>query len=198
MKINCNLNFGRKFLYRAKLEQPLQIMPLCIKKDVFISELEPQDKDNMNKIRKLWKETTYGESIIEDFEYTLGKRNLINPLLYDKFFIVEDKRKKVKAMAVAEIKEGYIELALIQSEREKKGKHSIKGAGSCLLYAVSKLAQSLNMNCVHIGSLPEASLFYTKAGAKKLGLKGTDFVIDNDDFDKFQKKLEDKYSIKNV
>ena len=190
-----NINFGRKILYSAKLKQPLTIIPMEIEKEVYISELEPCDLEDMQKIKKDWTNTKYGERIINNFDYTINEKRFFDPLLYKKYYIVEDKKRKVRAMAFSEIMDDFVQLSLIQSEREKKGDASIKGAGSCLLYATSNLAQSLNVDSVFIRALPEAVQFYEKSGAEKIRDNADDYIVRKANFADFQSNLAAKYII---
>ena len=203
MKLNkCyNVNFGSKPLYKAKLKQPLPIIPISIKRGVFISELEPDDEQRLRNLEPYWKRTKRGVPIIRNFLHECENNFCNQNNHYKKFYIVEfpdnNPDKNFKAIAIAEHIEDFIQLSMIQSDNEKRGKNDLlKGAGSCLLYAVSKLAEMMNLNSVYIRSMPEAIPFYEKAGAKHIGTRDIDFIIKKEDFTEFQKALEEKYKIK--
>ena len=204
MKLNkCyNVNFGSKPLYKARLKQPLPIIPISIKRGVFISELEPDDEQRLRNLEPYWKRTRHGVPIIRNFLHECENNFCNQKRNYKKFYIIEfpgkNPDKNFKAIAIAEHIEDFLQLSMLQSDNEKRKNNLLKGAGSCLLYAVSKLAEMMNLNSVYIRSMPEAIPFYEKAGAKHIGTKDIDFVIKKEDFTEFQKALEEKYSIKKI
>ena len=191
-KITINQNFKSRHLYTASLKRKLPIIPVEISKDVFISELDKSDKDRLFHEKNKWGKTTYGESIIEDYFNEVHGKHACK-FFFSKYFVVEDAKDDIKGLALAEIKDGSVELALLQSEREKKKRYSTQGVGTCLLYAISKLAQNLKMNCVTIKSIPEAIEFYQKIGATQIEI--SNFVIKKTDFMEFQQNIEKKYLI---
>ena len=185
MKVQNSFNpaFKSKHLYTAKLKQNLPFLPVRIERDVFISELEPNDEQRMRELKDSWERTQYGTHIIETFltycfeRFTRPKKNL------EKFYTIEipgfNSKGKVKGFAVAEQMDDFIYLSMLQSDNEKRKRTHIKGLGSCLLYAVSKLAEENNFNSVYILAVPEAVEFYKKAGTESIGPRGVDFVIRN-------------------
>ena len=185
-------NFGSRHLYTARLKKKLPIIPIEITKDVFISELDKSDKDRLFYEKDKWKGTRYGESIIEDYFGELHGKYPCK-FFFSKYFVIEDTKGNIKGLALTEIRESHVELALIQSEREKKKRCSTQGVGTCLLYSASKLAQNLKMNCITIRAIPEAIEFYIKAGIQQIG--PSDFVIKKENFEKFYQNIEKKYSI---
>ena len=197
-----NVNFGSKPLYRAKLKQTLPILPIRIKRTVFISELEPGDEQRLRGLENLWKKTKHGVPIIRNFLHECNENFRNQKEHLKKFYIIEFPSKNpdrnFKAIAIAEHIENFIQLSLLQSCNEKKKSNLLKGAGSCLLYAVSKLAEMMNLSSVYIRALPEAIPFYEKAGAKHIGIRNIDLIIKKEDFKEFQKALESKYSIEKI
>ena len=204
MKLNGyhNINFGSKPLYTARLRQTLPILPISINKDVYISELEPCDEQRLKNLEKSWKKTRHGVPIIRNFLNECRENFCNRKKHYKKFYIVEfpgeNPDKNFKAIAIAEHIEDFMQLSMLQSCNEKKKSNVLKGAGSCLLYAVSKLAEMMNLNSVYIRSLPEAIPFYEKIGAEHVGIKDFDFIIKKENFKNFQKTLEEKYSIEKL
>lgn len=198
MKKICKINqaFKSRHIYTAKLKKKLPFVPIEIKKGVFISELDNSDRYRLLDEKDKWTNTTMGENIINDYFAELRGKNA-DKFLFSRYYIVEDLKDNIKGFALLNIREGVVELSLLQSEREKKGNnYSMRGVGTCLLYATSKLAQNLKMNCVSIKSRDEAIDFYKKAGAQQI--TNNDFIIKKTDFNKFQQNIEKKYSINQI
>ena len=194
-KIFCNnIHFGSKPLYQATLKKKDSILPTEISEDVYISELEETDKDRLADLKPKWEKTLYGPEIINKFLEEC-RQNKSSKFLYSKYFVIEDKKQDIKGLAHAKVEDGFIKLAHLQSEREIKGANTTQGVGSCLLYAVSRFAQDLKMKEVNINSIPQSVEFYFKAGIETTGATIFDFVIKKDDYIKFQKNIEEKYSI---
>ena len=119
------INFKSRPIYTAKLKQPLFFFPaLKTEKNVYISELEASDEKRMGKLLKSWCGTTYGGYIIKNFLEEIKTKLSSSKLMFKRFYIVENSKGDIKGLAMAEINQGSVNLALLQSEREKKGKRA--------------------------------------------------------------------------
>ena len=124
-----------------------------------------------------------------------------------KYFIIENPDDKtverIKGLALAEVQEDTMSVALLQSERQIKGEGALKGIGSCLLYAIVKAAKEMP---VWLLPTKKAEPFYQKIGFKQYTGSEIDSVCcatcskifglkEAQDLSSFQKKMEELYHI---
>ena len=199
-KFSSNINFGRKRLFKAILKQP-EIFNREKNVDVFISELEISDMPKMQKLENYWEKTDYGYPIIRNFVHQCEKPY---PQVGKdiRYYIVENPKVKteerIKALAVAQIIDNNVYLSMLQSERQIKKQKSIRGAGSCILYATSKLAHSHKKDSISLISTSKAYDFYKKLGFCQVISKTRNLYMDKTNFKNFEAELENRYSIEPI
>ena len=204
MKVQkTNPSFGSLPIYKAKLTQPFFLRPFLRAKDVFISELDSTDIPRLGKAYDdYWYQTRFGPRIISEFEYAFSEpfRTMKKP---ERFFVVESaeplpEKRKIKALALAEIHKDHIKLQLLQSQRETRKCFSQGGAGSCLLYVISRAANLLGKNSVELASAKQAIDFYkSQCGFKeRITHRCTNFFLDRKRMPVFGQDVAQRYSIK--
>lgn len=204
MKINFvqnNVKFGSIPLYRATIRQRLFDCKEDTPADVFISKLEHSDIPKLKKDEKEWMDTRYGELLMEAMES-------INPDVirflenFSTIYAVEVPlsygQKQIRAMAEV-MNEGNIKkLERIQVNNVACMPSYLKGAGSCLLYAIINDAQKEKRSEFYLYSNSAAMGFYKKNGLKQPNKNDSKFVLPQKMFDKRLSKLEKKYSIQKI
>lgn len=196
-----NINFKSQPLFQATLRKKT-FLNIPIKEKVFISELDLSDTHRLKSILEYWKSTRYGADIIRDALMEFWK-----PLAQQKgknrFFVVESsglfRRGKIYALASIEqlfAKSTFLEL--LQSEREIKKDKAVSGAGSCLIYMLSKFARIMGSNEIFLNSSPHARSFYKKLGFHPKNPRSLEFKLFKKNFANLESKLEKKYSIKPI
>ena len=192
-----NVIFGSKHLYSAVLSKK-ELFGREKKIPVYISELEYADIERMRNDSKKWGTTDYGKLIIDKFirdcslsPYSLG--------ITKRYYIVETLRGTTKAVANAEdLGRNNLYLTMLQSERQKLGSKTLNGAGNCILYALSKLADSSGKDFVVLQATEKSKNFYEKAGFERLSRDSFRYYLSKSLFPEFEKRMEQKYSIKPV
>ena len=167
----------------------------------FVSIMENSDLDRPSLDISKWCRTKYGDLIISVFE---DKSHL--PSLYRdrKFLLVETPEetvgKQVKALALYSAEKDNIDLNVLQSENQMRWFQKTKGAGSLIIYTLTKIAEALGKKEVIVDADRAACNFYKKIGMKMKQLPGYKnksrvFVLTQDMFKDFQRKMEEKFNI---
>lgn len=192
MKIVCHHspNFGIQRLYRAKIKDTaIENSPKDI--DVFISELEESDiKDFKNNNSDL-NCTTMGEKCLLNFTQSYNENK--------KYFVVEDAKqpfdKRFKGILLAEPQNGFTYISRLQSISETASEKYLKGIGSCLIYAVTKFAQSKGDKCVTLDAQNDSPGFYHKIGFLPIIPMGSHFLVHHTKYNDVLEPIKEKFQI---
>ena len=195
-------SFGSRQLYSAKLIKPDDSTGENKPVDVFVSEIEPSDKPLMEKIIGNWEQTAFGEKIINNFLKEL-KEPSPTTQGQKRFFAIErvmpDGEKDIHALAFAELIKNNVYLSYLQSESELKKDKAIKGLGSCLIYALTKLAQAKDKETITLRTAFSAWDFYNKLGFfAPFDNKPFDMIMRKDKWDDLATNMEQKYHLQKV
>ena len=110
-------------------------------------------------------------------------------------------KEQVKAMAMYHVGADNINLQLLQSENQLKWFKKTKGAGSMIIYALTKIAEKLGKKAVTVDADRAAYKFYEKMGMKisKTDVSYRDYgryyILPRKMFKDFQKKIEEKFGV---
>ena len=192
-----NISFGSRHLYSAVLKGR-GIFNIRTKTPVFISELDITDVDRLQKIFPEWKSTHYGGKIINAFfqDFTQPHTNLY---FEKKFFAIETPKGAIKAIAIAQDATKYNwHLNMIQSQREILKDKSLTGAGSCILYLITKLAHLSGKEFATLHSTTQSMKFYNKIGFERVSEDSFRYLLPKTKFEDFEKTMEKRYSIKPI
>ena len=191
-----NRNFGSIPLYRAVLKQRKlfgQARPI----EAIVSLAEKTDLDRLDLNPQRWILTEFGYDVIQDMERmspSYAKQN------YDGGLLVEIPSKKpgkqVKAMASFSTNSDDVCVNVLQTKREILPFNRTKGAGSLIMYAISKIAQEKHCPKISLFSAPGSTGFYKKMGFKRN--PGRFFDLSSSKFEDFQRRLEEKFQIKEI
>lgn len=205
MNINKNhcINFCSKSLYTAQVNFFPHGSQKPIPTSIIITELNRYDIKRLKKSNASWRNTSWASSIInelEDYNYKNALKNKLIP----KFFAIEIPDKKgiprIKSLAMAtkkvserKVQVNYIQNFAANSEAISK-ENIIKGAGSCLMYAIIKFAKRNKARSISLYSMELAQDFYKKIGFKEI--KTLEFKTTRKSFDEIAKTIEDRFFIK--
>ena len=203
MKINNNHNqsFGCKRLYSVKVHKEIRTGVRQVL-DGYVSELGKEDFDKFIGGSSDIAKTKLGGQIVLNF---LDECKLKNSEIgkAKRYFVLElphlSLQERFKGICLAEFQNGYIFISKLQSlAKEPKGK-DLKGIGSCLVYAVSKLAQKTNQDSVRLSSNLDAFDFYRKLKFFQPKPQYNTFVLKTPktvEFDEHLAKIADRFLIK--
>lgn len=164
---NISTNFEGTKLFQAKVPPKYSKGGKNTLLDAFITEIGIEDMPQIYSAEHERLKTGLGEDII-DALYKSQKIKSKNEKA--RFFAVEVPNKrgipKIRAMAMAteNKKKQTIRLNFLQSFHAPKGERQIKGAGSCLLYAITNDAKKLKSLLLDLYSTDSARKFYKKYG----------------------------------
>ena len=175
----------------------------------FITKMTPKDADLFEKTMHDWEHTRYGEVIISDFLNGVNylkeiKRTPPGWLRDIKYFFIEcpsELKEDQKIRALTKFDTGWdrINLRYLQSINENSKEPKIKGAGSCLIYAIGKIAEKMSKKSIFLRPDEDASEFYLKNGFYFTDIWKQDYCeIRKPDIAKILKQLEEKYNIKSL
>ncbi|MCR4880479.1 MAG: GNAT family N-acetyltransferase [bacterium] len=196
MKINnqikYNTNFGGIPLYRAILQQKkLLTQPEPV--EAFVSAFEKSDICRAALDYRKWWLTRFGDEIIN----TMEEKVVHYKRVPNDFLLVEvpsaPKEKQVAAIASYNLQKDKLILSAIQSKSEVAIFNKIKGAGSFLMYALSKKAEEKRVGGIFLQAAREAIRFYEKLGFRQI--EQNEYCLPRASFRKFQKQMEAKYKI---
>ena len=197
IRSNYNINFGSRHLYSAVLNGR-GIFNIKTKTPVFISELDITDVNRLREIYPEWKSTKYGADIINTFlqDFTQPHSSLY---FEKKFFAVETPKGAIKAIAIAQDATKYNwHLNMLQSQREILKNKSLTGAGSCILYLITKLADLSGKEVASLHATDQSIKFYNRFGFEKVFNDNFRCVLPKSKFSDLEKMMEQKYSIKPI
>ncbi len=188
-------SFGSIPLYKASLVQK-KFFQKAQTLDAFVSIIEKSDMERTALDYRKWWFSRFGNDIIESAEETL----LQSKKKYRKFLMVEipslKPSKQVRAIAEYFLGTDNLILGLLQSKNETSFFSATKGAGSLILYALSKIAKQEKLNTISLECANGASKFYEKLGFKNTGRRL--FILPSSDFGVMQSHLENKYNIVSI
>ncbi|MCR4880661.1 MAG: GNAT family N-acetyltransferase [bacterium] len=199
---NANIqNFGSENLFSARINkynsQTEQTEPV----DVFITRLEASDTQRVEKNIDDWQKTDFGAEL-----YAWLKKMSANPNnaevkksdLYAIEALDKDGTKTIKAMALAtdSPEDKAIFLDILQTLNLPEQAEKLKGAGSCLMYALMNLAKQRSADTVSLEASTSAIPFYQKLGFDSDRL--WHFLVEKDKIDELEQTLKEKYSIEEV
>ena len=201
MKTNNNFqlnttNFGSIPLYRAVLRQKNFLGKTC-PVEAIVSWAEKSDLSRLDLKPSRWFFSDFGHNIIQSLQECsppLGKYSDEFCLLVE--IPTEKVGRQVKAMSSFFVSPKNIWIRYIQSKSQTALFKKIKGAGSLIMYAISKFAQKRKSQTVSLYSAGFSKNFYKKLGF--MNISGRRFSLKNPSFEEFQRKLEEKYQIKEI
>jgi len=201
MKVNnigqCNMNFGAIPLYEATLGVKKAFSRKITPMKAIVSIMEKTDLDRPGMDYLKWDKTSYGGAIIDEFASKM-------PHKLRRFLLVDmpdaAPKEQVKALALYTVGFENINLQLLQSENQLKWFKKTKGAGSLIIYALTKIAEILGKEAVCVDADRAAFKFYKKIGMKKsidsnFREEGEFFILTKNMFKAFQQKMEEKFNI---
>lgn len=193
---NADVNFTSAKVADVNLKRRTTKRPI----EAYVAQLDfsLEDKILMTNLYSLWSDTDYMESISNAF---LRKKNI-------KTFVVAAKTKKnlsakdVKSVFCLELQDNsgkrICNLKYLQSASDiaDNPKSSIRGAGELALYYTVKYAKENGCNMVSLTSTNNS--FYENAGFEMGEViypcsNICSFYLDENDYDSFLKKIEEKY-----
>lgn len=192
-------NFESKRLYKAKLYWHSKKDDSIVPEDVYISQINYDDIENLSnaeneKILENWGEDIINKmSEMEKGTYELGDT---------RFYAIEAPKKdgiKIRALAMVsgEKDNDTTYLNYLQSYNSTNSWH-IHGAGSCLIYGIiDSFARKNGSASLSLDSAEKAREFYKKTGFKT-NFTNYDFGIKKRNFKKIKHVLRQKYSIKKI
>ena len=198
MKIERNTytnknTFGSIPLYRATIaKKPMLKAAEPLKAIVSVFEKSDLDKEALTD--RVWRGTHYGIGIIQDMEDLPGYSRYMPK---QHFLLVETPtekaNKQIKAMAAYHFEKDMLVLGALQSKNQTEYRQKTKGAGSLILYALSKIAEQQGKEKIFVDAYRKAINFYRKLGLDQVGERT--FVLTKENFAKFQRALEERYKI---
>ena len=195
-KIKSNItNFGSRPLYRATLlSKKLFNKPEPV--EAFVSMAEKKDFGREALGYRRWFFTTYGDDIL----YLMEEQSK-HPKKVNADFLLVDipsfaAKKQVAAMASYNVGYDNLILKALQSKSEIALFNRIKGAGSLIVYALSKIAQKNDKKAIVLSAATGAKKFYKKLGFKNIEAK--EFMLPKEKYEMLQRKLEEKFHITEV
>lgn len=194
-------NFGSIKLFKAQL---IRENILGEKKPIraYISLLEKSDLKRLDLKDDNWLdnygEKTFGNDIIWDL------RRKDKSKMWDDYYFVgvecpdEQPGRKIKALAEAIKCEKNLKLSLLQSQTALENlDEKTNGAGACIIYFLTKLAQKLNKDKIKVVSFDDFSTaFYKKFGFEQ-DYKDI-YIMPDPAITNVQKDIEKKYNIRPV
>lgn len=191
-----NRNFGSIPLYRAVLKQR-RLFGKARPIEAIVSLAEKTDLDRIDLDPDRWFFTSFGEDVIQDMSRMAPSYIKQN---YDGGLLVEIPTnaagKQVKAMASFSTNSDYVCVNALQSKREILPFNRIKGAGSLIMYAISKIAQEKHCPKISLYSALGSTGFYRKIGFERNF--GRFFDLGSSKIEGFQRRLEEKFQIKEI
>ena len=195
--------FGSTILYKAKIKQHLHECENETPCDVFITRLDKTDLYRLKRDEKDWEDTRFGKILIEALENTNPQENEENNIKTF-FYAVETPSKigenQIRAMAMATnyLKENRLELDWLQTNNDLCMPNVIKGAGSCLLFAILKLAKKCNADSFSVYSVNNALGFYKLLGLKRKEAEYNEFTLEKRLFARKADNIRKKYNIEHA
>ncbi|MCR4880662.1 MAG: hypothetical protein K6A44_01735 [bacterium] len=193
-------NFSSTALYKAKIRQHLHDCGETTPVDVYITKLDSFDIERLKREEKDWEDTKYGSSLIDALSYAYPTAETEDK---STFYAVEvpfpNGVKQIRAIAEVtdKKKENQTHLDLIQVNNLECMPNVIKGAGSCLLYAIINHAKQNNSD-FNLCSISSSMGFYRHNGLKPIRKGDSEFRLEQKNYDKRLKSLEKKYSIEKI
>ena len=170
--------------------------------DAFVSKMDHSDFSGVIKDQNRWAESSLGKFIIADFLCKISAFPRPDTI-GDIYLAIEAPKfndKKIRGLAEISSNLGHetIELNLLQSANELEDEVQLRGAASCLIYAIAKFAQVFKKSSIYLKSFDTSEFLYNRLGFKPHyhAHKATEFTLSADKFDDFTKRLEEKYDIK--
>ena len=197
-----NTNFGGIPLYKATLATKSVFSKKVSPVKAFVSVIEKSDLDRPALSHAKWDKTNYGGEILDEIGLVVSgylKGNTMRYLLVD--VPKASPKEQVKAMAMYYVGSDNINLQLLQSENQLKWFKKTKGAGSMIIYALTKIAEKLGKKSIKVDADKAAYKFYEKMGMK---ISETDvsyrdygryYVLPKRMFRDIQKKIEEKFGV---
>lgn len=184
-----NNSFGSIPIFKATLPQK----PLFGKRkplDVFVSVLGKADLDREAMQPQKWQFTSYGVHAIEEMYRSTIFGN-------KQFLAIEapslPENKQIKAIAVFLEGDNKIVLDTLQSKSQTELLNRTKGAGSLIIYALSKIAKIKQALSIDLYSARRAKKFYKKLGFECI--QGNEYTLPIPKYKELQRELEKKYHI---
>ena len=191
--ISERTSFGSIPLYRATLMNK-KLFKAPVPVEAFVSIVEKSDAKRGDFKPKNWFFSHYGLDILSQMEENLFSfRNSFYGFLAVEIPSFKEP-KQVKAIASYFFGKENLVLPWLQSKSETAFFSQIKGAGSLIIYALSKIAQRNYANGIFLNSSSWARKFYKKLGFDEIAIK--EFQMPKQKFQKMQKTLEEKFQIK--
>ncbi len=198
-KINSSTNnfqtFGTKRLFQIRLKSVSQEP-----QDTYISLLTPSDKTDVEDAKDILT-GDLGKTFFSQFNLTLGNE-------CEKY--AEFAQKNNKFIIIEKDDNTPLKDRLISYCYATKGTNGIHihalnsidkniGAGSCILYLLSKIAQEKNLEHITAVSLREATDFYKQYQFRREKNNCDNFLeLVSQYYTDFQKQLEEKYKIRKL
>ena len=196
-----NINFGSIKLFKVKLTKE---NALGEKKPLkgYISLLEKSDLRRLDLQDDNWTDSyghkTFGNDIIWDMQQRK------NTPFWDDFYFIgvecpdEPRGEKIKALAEIITCNDAVKLSLLQSKTTLDDiTEKTNGAGACVIYLLTKMAQILNKNKIKLTSYNDDSTsFYKKFGFEQ-DVKAN-YIMNASTIPAIQKAIEEKYGISPV
>ena len=201
IRIENNINFGSIKLFKAQL---IKENILGEKKPLkaYISLLEKSDLNRLDMQEENWLDEygnhTIGTDIIRDMTRSKNTSEWNNCYFFGVECPEEPKGSKIKAIAEIIKCNKNIKLYLLQSKTPFENySEKTHGAGSCLIYVLTKIAQIMNKNKIKVTSLDDNSTaFYKKFGFVQD--RKSNYEMNEETIPQAQKILEEKYKISPV
>lgn len=157
----------------------------------YFTKMTADDIPLIQQAKEFWQFTLFGAQILERFAKSTKK---IQTYMVEcpKFNSPSD---KIQALASVKDEGDSFFVEFIQSASELPRGFDLKGAGSMILYGITRLAEKLQKKFIHL----ESSNFDTDSFYQKhffiSSPNSSRFILRKDDFPKLRKMLEEKYNI---
>lgn len=168
----------------------------------YFTRLTKEDIDLIDSARSTWGMAGYASVIVSDFLRLLSRQRTPKEEC-KRFFMIEEPYSlnpidKIRALAEASIDEDALVLSLLQSATSINPKDKVSGAGTTMIYGLTKIAQKMGLNEIRLTS----ANYTTDEWYNKLGFSSDiygnsfDMILSSRDFNRFQKIVENKYKFK--
>ncbi len=208
MKIGNNQNFNTQ--YRPAFSGQ-RICSVGLKRvlngvnqymSAYFTRLTKEDIDLVDSARSTWGVANYSSLIVADCLRILSKP-ITSKEKCKSFFMIEEPYflnpvDKIKALAETQIEEDSLVLSFLQSATSINPKDKVSGAGTAIIYGLTKIARKMGLNEIRLTS----ANYTTDEWYNKLGFSSDiygnsfDMILSSRDFNRFQKIVENKYKFK--
>ena len=203
MKINNITNsyqsFESKKLFRAKVSPKISRGRQGAKIDAFITEVGVDDIPELYTPERTRISRDFGENIIGWIQKTHKEKNKGERSSFFALEVPDRKGElKIRAMAMAtELKKKKkMYLDFLQTFDTPQGERQIKGAGSCLLFAIVDIAKKQKSKLIDLFAVEEARDFYRQYGF--IDGKYSHFELREYKYPSLLRELQKKYSIRSI